>query len=154
MDIEKLKEIACQAIDDAAEELGKLSHVIWSNPELAHEEYKAHDNITAFLDKCKFPQVDRKFVLPTGFRAICGDKTKGPHLALLTEYDALPEIGHASGHNLIVEVGVAIALALKAAFEAAGKPFGKVWLRILFMNTGICMYTTLQMKNLFVLNLR
>lgn len=154
MDIEKLKEIACQAIDDAAEELGKLSHIIWSNPELAHEEYKAHDNITAFLDKCKFPQVDRKFVLPTGFRAICGDKTKGPHLALLTEYDALPEIGHASGHNLIVEVGVAIALALKAAFEAAGKPFGKVWLRILFMNTGICMYTTLQMKIFLMLNLR
>lgn len=126
MDIEKLKEVACEAIDKAAEDLAKLSHFIWSNPELAHEEFKAHDAVTEILDKYKFPQVDRKFILPTGFRAVCGDKAKGPHVALLTEYDALPEIGHASGHNLIVESGVAIAIALKACFEAAGQPFGKV----------------------------
>lgn len=126
MDIEKLKEVACEAIDQAAEDLAKLSHFIWSNPELAHEEFKAHDAVTEILDKYKFPQVDRKFILPTGFRAVCGDKAKGPHVALLTEYDALPEIGHASGHNLIVESGVAIAIALKACFEAAGQPFGKV----------------------------
>lgn len=126
MDIEKLKEVACEAIDKAAEDLAKLSHVIWSNPELAHEEYKAHDTVTEFLDKYKFPQVDKQCILPTGFRAVCGDKDKGPHVALLTEYDALPELGHASGHNLIVEAGVAIAIALKACFEAAGEPFGKV----------------------------
>lgn len=58
------------------EDLAKLSHVIWYNSELAQEKFKTHDTITEFLDNYKFPQVDRKFILPTGFRAVDGDKAK------------------------------------------------------------------------------
>lgn len=58
------------------EDLAKLSHVIWSNSELAQEKLKTHDTITEFLDNYKFLQVDRKFILPTGFRAVDGDKVK------------------------------------------------------------------------------
>lgn len=47
-------------------------------------------------------------------------------MAVLCEYDALPEIGHACGHNLIAEVVEAAGLGIKAAFEKAGKPLGKV----------------------------
>ena len=50
----------------------------------------------------------------------------GPHIAVLCEYDALPGIGHACGHNLIAEVGLAAGIGIKAAFEANGKPLGKV----------------------------
>ena len=53
----------------------------------------------------------------------------GPHVSVLSEYDALPEIGHACGHNLIAEVGVGAGLGIKAAIDAAkkeGKDIGQV----------------------------
>lgn len=53
-------------------------------------------------------------------------KPKGPHVALLVEYDALSDIRHPSCHNLIVEECVAIAIATKAFLKAACKPFMKV----------------------------
>lgn len=61
------------------EDLAKLSPVIWSNSELAHEEFIAHDT---FLYNYNFPQVNKKFILPIGFTAVGGDKAKGPHVAL------------------------------------------------------------------------
>ncbi len=48
------------------------------------------------------------------------------HVSVLCEYDALPEIGHACGHNLIAECGVAAAIGIKAAFDSAGKAIGQV----------------------------
>ena len=52
--------------------------------------------------------------------------SRGPTLAVVCEYDALPEIGHACGHNLIAEAGVGAALGIQAAFKQAGKALGKV----------------------------
>ena len=49
-----------------------------------------------------------------------------PHIAVLCEYDAPPGIGHACGHNLIAEVGVAAGIAIKAALESSGRTAGKV----------------------------
>ena len=48
------------------------------------------------------------------------------NIAVLCEYDALPEIGHACGHNLIAEIGVAAALAIKDVFETSSDICGKV----------------------------
>ena len=47
-------------------------------------------------------------------------------VAILCEYDALPEIGHACGHNLIAEAGIAASLGVKAAVDKAGMQLGKV----------------------------
>lgn len=69
-------EKACDARDKRREDLAKLSLVICSNSELAQREFKAHDTVTEFLDNYTFPQVDRNFILPTGFRAVRGDKAK------------------------------------------------------------------------------
>ena len=63
--------------------------------------------------------------METAFCATFGSPEK-PHISVLCEYDALPEIGHGCGHNLIAEVGVAAGLGIKAAMEAAGTPLGKV----------------------------
>ena len=60
------------------------------------------------------------------FRSVFGSADQGPHVAILCEYDALPGIGHACGHNLIAEVGLAAGIGVKAAFEANGQPLGKV----------------------------
>lgn len=70
--------------------------------------------------------MDRKYKCDTAFRAVLGESSHGPHVAVICEYDALPGIGHACGHNLIAETGVAAGLGIKAAFEAAGKPLGKL----------------------------
>lgn len=53
-------------------------------------------------------------------------KSRNPHVALLVEHDALSDIRHPSGQNLIVDAGVAIAIATKAFLKAACKPFMKV----------------------------
>lgn len=47
-------------------------------------------------------------------------------MAVICEYDALPDIGHACGHNLIAEVGVGAALGVKAAMDASDDRLGKV----------------------------
>lgn len=128
MDTQKLRDVACAEIDKNAEDLAALSNVLWTNPELALEEFIAHDALTTFLDKQDFDKVEKNFVLPTGFRAVFGDKSKGPHVAIMSEFDALPGIGHACGHNLIAEVGVAAALGVKAALKSVDVPFGQVGL--------------------------
>lgn len=120
-----LKQVACSAIDKQAEDLSLLSKEIWDHPELNFNEVYSHDYLTKFLEDRGFP-VDRKYKNETAFRAVLGDHSSGPHVAVLCEYDALPEIGHACGHNLIAEVGVAAGIGIKAAFEKAGKPLGKV----------------------------
>ena len=119
------KQAACRAIEEAADELELLSKEIWSNPELKYEEHYAHKTLTDYLEKKGF-DVTRKYIVDTAFKAELGSSDSGPNIAVICEYDALPEIGHACGHNLIAEAGVAASIGVQAAFEKAGVPFGKV----------------------------
>ncbi|XP_055954363.1 xaa-Arg dipeptidase-like [Patella vulgata] len=126
MDITKLKTVAEGAVDKYKEELNELSQAIWSVPELNFSEHSAHRVLTEFLEKAGL-KVERNFILETGFRATYGDDDSSkPNICVICEYDALPEIGHACGHNLIAEVGVATGLAIKAAMNASQVPLGKV----------------------------
>ncbi|KAK3091653.1 hypothetical protein FSP39_021577 [Pinctada imbricata] len=118
-----IKHAACLAIDHASTELYDISQEIWKRPETGSEEHNAHDVLTRFLESKGF-NVERKFKLDTAFRAFLGSKENGPHIAVMCEYDALPVIGHACGHNLIAESAIAAGLGVKAAFEKAGKPLG------------------------------
>ena len=112
-----LKEVSSTAIDSNKEELEELSVGIWSNPELYFEEYKAHELLTSFLEKKGFT-VERSYTgIKTAFRATFGSGR--PNMCVISEYDALPEIGHACGHNLIAEAGVAAGLGLKRALETS-----------------------------------
>ena len=89
-----------------------------------YEEYKAHELLTNFLEKKGFT-VERSYTgIQTAFRATFGSGR--PNVCVISEYDALPEIGHACGHNLIAEAGVAAGLGLKAALECIGAPEGRV----------------------------
>ena len=119
-----LKALASAAVDDCKEELRALSASIWSNPELGYEEYGAHKLLTDYLEEKGFT-VERGYTgLETAFRATFGSGR--PNVCVICEYDALPEIGHACGHNLIAEAGVAAGLGLKAALECEGAPKGRV----------------------------
>ena len=119
-----LKAAASSSIDGCRDELVELSGQIWSNPELAFEEHKSHKVLTDFLEKKGFT-VERSFTgVATAFRATFGSGS--PNVCVISEYDALPEIGHACGHNLIAEAGVAAGLGVKAALESSGAPQGTV----------------------------
>ncbi|KAK7108868.1 xaa-Arg dipeptidase-like [Littorina saxatilis] len=118
-DEQKLKRIACEVIDEFSPQLKILSRDIWNHPELCYEEKYAHQRITGFLQERGF-HVERSYKLDTAFRAQPegGSGSGGPNVAVLCEYDALPEIGHACGHNLIATVGVAASLGIQAALQS------------------------------------
>lgn len=129
-EVELLKLRAAECIDEAAERLGALSRAIWSEPELAYEEHHAHDVLTRFFQSERPAAswvVQPHYQLVTAFRAEWGPPrgwaAPSPlHLGFLCEYDALPGIGHACGHNLIAEVGAAAALGVKGALESLPGP--------------------------------
>ena len=107
-DAEVLKEKAKEAIDTYSSELFDLNRCIWQNPELGFNEIYAHDQLTEYLAARGF-DVTPHYTLDTAFRAETGEDG-GLTVGLICEYDALPEVGHACGHNLIAESGVAAAL--------------------------------------------
>jgi amidohydrolase len=106
------------AVDRLADELEQLSHRIHDNPELAFKEEKAHAWLTAYLEK-RGARVERGVGgLPTAFRATIPGSGPGPTIAILAEYDALPGIGHACGHNVIATAGTGAGAALATALGA------------------------------------
>ncbi|XP_065883444.1 xaa-Arg dipeptidase-like [Dysidea avara] len=113
-------------IERYSQELNKVGEEIWSNPELGFEEYKAHEILTDFLEQKGF-HVDRSYLgISTAFRATFENQAKTSNICVVCEYDALPEIGHACGHNLIAEAGIAAGLGIKAALEGNGAPKGRI----------------------------
>ena len=110
--MKELKERVWQRIDELAEELWNLALRIHENPELGFEEHKAAAWLTEELQKGGF-EVELPYGgLKTAFRAEHPAKNEGPAIAILAEYDALPELGHACGHNLIATIAVGAALGL------------------------------------------
>ncbi|MEO8540424.1 MAG: M20 family metallopeptidase [bacterium] len=104
-----------RAIDEASEGLRALSLDIHAHPELNFEEHRAHQVLTDFLDGEGFEVVRGAYTMPTAFKAVAG--SGGPTIAVLSEYDALPGIGHACGHNLIAIAGVGAGVGLRAGLE-------------------------------------
>ena len=118
-DIEQARATAIATIEAANDDLRALSLSIHSNPELAFEEHHAHELLTDFLEARGFAVERGAFGMETAFRAVAGSGE--PTIAVLCEYDALPGIGHACGHNLIAASGVATGLAVEAVLgEGAG----------------------------------
>ena len=99
------------AIDAMREELLGLSHLIHGEPELALEEFKAASNLAAAVEEHGLGVQREAFGLRTAYATEFG-KDGGPTIAILSEYDALPGIGHACGHNIIATAGLGAALAL------------------------------------------
>jgi len=113
MDISDAKAAAQAAVIAARDDLIDISLDIHAHPELAMEERRASALLSDRLEARGFAVERGAFGLETAFRARWGE---GPvTIAYLCEYDALPEIGHACGHNLIATAGLGGALGLKGA---------------------------------------
>ncbi len=107
-----MKNEVWQRIDELSQELWDLALRIHANPELGFEEHKAASWLTEALERGGF-RIERGVGgLPTAFRAVHPAEKSGPRLAILAEYDALPELGHACGHNLSAAIAVGAALGL------------------------------------------
>jgi len=104
LDTETLKASVIDQIDARSQELSDLALKIHSNPEPGFHEVKASAWLTQYLEENGF-SIERGICkLPTAFRASYG---KGkPIIAVLAEYDALPGVGHACGHNLICTIAI------------------------------------------------
>lgn len=94
---------------------------IHETPELAYEEYHAHDVICEFLEAHDIPVKRHAYGLKTAFEAVVGDSNKRC-VNFNAEYDALPGIGHACGHNLIATASVTGFMALAFAIRKFNLP--------------------------------
>jgi amidohydrolase len=117
-DIAKLKALVIAEIETHRQQLHQLSLKIHSNPELGFQEVKAAAWLSQYLEENGF-SIERGICeLPTAFRGSYGQGK--PAIALLAEYDALPKLGHACGHNLIAGGAVGAAVAAKVAINRFG----------------------------------
>ncbi len=106
-----LKDAVREAVDARRAELLGLSRAIHARPELAFEEHEAVRLLVAALRGAGIDARPGSHGLPTAFAAEFGCEG-APCVALLAEYDALPGIGHACGHNLIATAAVGAGIAL------------------------------------------
>ena len=111
-----VKDAISQAVDRLADELETLSKKIHDNPELAYQEVKACAWLSEFLGRQGFKVEQGVGGVETAFRATI-ETGEGPTVAILCEYDALPGIGHACGHNVIATSGAGAGAALAAVKE-------------------------------------
>ena len=111
MDVKQLKEEICAAVDAMRDELLRVAQAIHAKPELAFQEHEAAALLVGLLREAGLEVSQGVYGLETAFAAEFGPE-QGPCVALLAEYDALPQIGHACGHNLIAASGVGAGLAL------------------------------------------
>ncbi|KAI5300004.1 hypothetical protein KEM55_000543 [Ascosphaera atra] len=117
-----------QAIADHKDELWKLNQEvphqlslpIWSHPELGYKEYQAHDNITNYLEGLGYTVRRHAYGLETSFEAELQVGEGGGLLVYNAEYDSLPGIGHACGHNLIATSSIAAFVLTAEAMKANG----------------------------------
>jgi amidohydrolase len=117
-DIEEVKASVIKEIEVHQDQLRQLSRKIHSNPEPGFHEVKAAGWLTHYLEENGFSIEPGICKLPTAFRGSYG---KGkPAIAILAEYDALPKLGHACGHNLIAGSAVGAAVASKPAINQFG----------------------------------
>ncbi|MEE9609411.1 MAG: M20 family metallopeptidase [Myxococcota bacterium] len=115
MDVETLKREVCASVDAMRGDLLRLSRAIHAKPELSFEEHEAAALLTQTLRDAGLEVTSGAHGLETAFAAEFGSDS--PCVALLAEYDALPGIGHACGHNLIAAASVGAGLALAALAE-------------------------------------
>jgi amidohydrolase len=109
---------ARDAVTAATNELVSLSHFVHAHPELGYEEYACADAVATAAESFGFT-VERPVAgLATAFRATAG--TGELNVVVCAEYDALPEVGHACGHNIIAASSLGAALGLAAVADEVG----------------------------------
>ena len=113
-----LKNTFKKNLDSIHKQLTEVSDWMYENPELGFNEFKTSEYLVKFIES-----FDGKVAYPTGgldtaFEVTYGNE--GPLIVLCVEYDALPEIGHACGHNVIATASIGAGLAIKDLVDELG----------------------------------
>jgi amidohydrolase len=116
--ISEIKSKVVDVVESQRDQLIDLSHKIHDNPELAYNEVKAAGWLSEFLEGYGFLVETGIAGLKTAFKAVYGKGS--PVLAFLAEYDALPELGHACGHNIIALAATGAGIASRCAVDLLG----------------------------------
>ena len=112
------KQVAEKAFGKVENELRDLSRWMYENPELGFEEFEASEKLSSFLGRQGFEVTYPCHGLDTAFEATVG--TGGPRVVICCEYDALPEVGHACGHNIIATAAAGAGVAMATLAEELG----------------------------------
>ncbi len=101
-------------------DLKTLNNFLYHNPELGNEEYKAKEKHLELLIKNNFIEEKVNIENKTAYLAKYSSKNKGPVICYMAEYDALPEIGHGCGHNILGVTSIGAGLILKDYVDKYG----------------------------------
>ncbi len=112
------KQIAQQAFETVEAELREISHWMYENPEIGYKEYQSSQRLAGFLGGHGFSVAYPAHGLDTAFEATVG--SSGPRVVICCEYDALPEVGHACGHNIIATAALGAGIALAGLADQLG----------------------------------
>ncbi|WP_168162223.1 amidohydrolase [Corynebacterium sp. HMSC072G08] len=110
-----------KCVEDLTDTLNHIVADLHAHPETAFEEYRSSALLADIIEERGFTVTRGAYGVGTAFEASWQspdfDESKHPTVAILAEYDALPGIGHACGHNIIAAAGVGAFLALTAALQ-------------------------------------
>tara|TARA_B100000131_G_scaffold317458_1_gene359506 strand:- start:1107 stop:2246 length:1140 start_codon:yes stop_codon:yes gene_type:complete len=109
------KEKVKASLDKLIPSLEEVSDWMYENPELGFEEYKTSEHLINYMRSNGLEVKTPVGGLDTAFSSSIG--SSGPLVVLCVEYDALPEIGHACGHNIIATASIGAGIALKEIAE-------------------------------------
>jgi amidohydrolase len=116
VDVQKLKKQTQIDVDFLRIRLEEIAQYLYNNPELGSEEFKATKLLTDEMEKNGAVVKRGLYGMPTAWTATFKNK-KGPKIALIAEYDALPGIGHGCGHNLIAAAAVGAGIAASKTIQ-------------------------------------
>lgn len=115
MKVDVVKRKIVNEVNQKVSELSSINKSIFDNPEINYKEKFATGYLSEYLASKGFAITKNVAGLPTAFEALAKGKGRGPVIAIIAEYDALPGIGHACGHSMIAASSCVAATAIKAA---------------------------------------
>ncbi len=115
-----MKDQIIEEIQTLREQLCEISDYICNNPEMGTHEFKAMEKLTSFLMAFGFSVETNIINKPTAFKAVYSSSKPGPSVSFLCEYDALPDIGHGCGHNMIGTMSCGAAVGLSKVLDKTG----------------------------------
>lgn len=117
MELDELKAAVQREVDRVADLLISTSDWMYENPEIGLSEYQASARLADILSEFG-ATVERGIAgMPTAFSARLPGGREGPRVAIVAEYDALPEVGHGCGHNIIATAALGAGIALARLHE-------------------------------------
>jgi len=115
-----MKDYFKKYIDEIQTKLWEISDSLYHHPELGDQEFESMQRLVDFLEEHQFT-VEKGIVgRSTAFKAVYDSKKEGPTIAYLSEYDALPGVGHGCGHNMIGTMSAGAGVLLSKVIDEIG----------------------------------